>query len=72
MDNWQIVLYIAALLSIIAAIITLLVVQEGPHRKKTAPFNPRYIRQIFSQRDLLTANLGYWGHMWELYAMVGY
>jgi len=68
-DNWQIVLYIAALLSIIAAIITLLVVQEGPHRKKTAPFNPRYIRQIFSQRDLLTANLGYWGHMWELYAM---
>jgi MFS family permease len=44
-------------------------VSEGPYRSASPPFNWRYIGEIFRRRELLLANLGYLGHMWELYAM---
>jgi MFS family permease len=51
-----------------------LFVREGPSpsfvlRTPSPPFNWRYIGQIIRQRPVVLANLGYLGHMWELYAM---
>jgi MFS family permease len=67
--SWQPVLYLAAGLALVGALIAARFVNEGPYRTKTPPFNWKFIGQIARQRELLLAHIGYLGHMWELYAM---
>jgi MFS family permease len=66
---WQPVLYLAAGLAALGGVIALIFVREGPYRSSGARFNWRYVGQILRERDTRLANLGYLGHMWELYAM---
>jgi MFS family permease len=44
-------------------------VREGPFPFPPAVFNPRQAGQVFSNRGVRLTSLGYFGHMWELYAM---
>jgi len=67
--DWQAVLYGAAALAAAGGFIAALFIREGPYRTASPPFNWKYIGQILRRRDLVLANLGYLGHMWELYAM---
>jgi MFS family permease len=67
--NWQTVLYMAAGLAFLGGVITLLFVREGPYRTPFRQFDWKYVGHIFRTRELALANLGYLGHMWELYAM---
>jgi MFS family permease len=69
MAKWRPVLYLSAALAAVGAVIALVFVREGPHRQAAARFNWKYALEIFGDRHLLLANLGYLGHMWELYAM---
>jgi MFS family permease len=41
----------------------------GPARVKAPPFDPRRALDAWRDKPLRLANLGYYGHMWELYAM---
>lgn len=66
---WQAVLYGAAALGAAGGLLAAAFVREGPYQTKSPPFNWRYVGQILRQRDVVLANLGYLGHMWELYAM---
>jgi MFS family permease len=68
-NDWRLVLWLAALSATLGAIIAALFVREGPYRAATEGFNRKYVGEILSRRDLLLVNLGYLGHMWELYAM---
>lgn len=67
--EWKIVLYGAAALAALGGLIAALFVDEGPYRTPSPPFNWRYVGQILRQREVVLANVGYLGHMWELYAM---
>jgi len=55
----------------IAALGGLLVLayEDGPHQPETAPFDPGAVRRIVGDRGVVLANAGYFGHMWELYAV---
>lgn len=68
-QDWRPVLLLAAASALLGGLIGLLFVKEGPNRTPSAPFNWRYIGGILRQRDIFLANMGYFGHMWELYAM---
>ena len=68
-SNWRLVLYLAAGLAALGGLIAALFVDEGPYRTKTTRFNWKYVGEILRDRDIALANLGYLGHMWELYAM---
>ena len=57
------------LLAASARLVAFLFVSEGPYRTPSPPFDWRYIGTIARERPVLLANLGYLGHMWELYAM---
>jgi predicted MFS family arabinose efflux permease len=46
----------------------LLFVPTGPYRKKGAAFHPKALVTIFRSRDFSASAVGYFGHMWELYA----
>jgi MFS family permease len=71
--DWRLVLLSSAMLSVMGAAIFGLVLREGPHPfAKSAAVDPRQIGAILRNRPVMAANLGYFGHMWELYAMWGW
>lgn len=68
--RWREVLLAAAAAGFAGSVIALLVVRPGPYAAKSAPArNPRYALDMFTERGPRLANLGYFGHMWELYAL---
>jgi MFS family permease len=68
-EDWKAVLYLSAGLGALGGALTFFFVKEGPYRSAISKVNWRYAIQILRQRELALANLGYLGHMWELYAM---
>jgi MFS family permease len=66
---WRPTLLAASLLALLSCVIILLLVREGPYRFPAARFDIRMAGAIFRERGLRLACLGYFGHMWELYAM---
>ena len=68
-SDWQPVLYLSAALAAAGGLIALLFVTECPDRAPAPRFNWRYAGEIWRDKGMALANLGYFGHMWELYAM---
>jgi MFS family permease len=68
-EDWKAVLYLSAGLGALGGAITFFFVKEGPYRSALPRVNWRYSVEVLRQRELALANLGYLGHMWELYAM---
>ncbi len=67
--DWQGVLAGSAGLAVVSWALVLWVVPEQP-----GPFHPPVFRwdrvgAVLRDQPVMWANLGYWGHMWELYAM---
>ncbi len=68
-SNWKQVIYSSAAFAVLGGLIALVFIREGPYRSPTPKFNWKYVGEVMHQRDLLLANAGYLGHMWELFAM---
>ena len=68
-NDWKSVMFWAATLAGMGGFIAMLFVNEGPYRTAAPKFNWKYVGEVTRERPLLMANLGYLGHMWELYAM---
>ena len=67
--QWQTVIAAASLASLFSMVGFALFAREGPYPYGRAVFNPRQIGRTLRDRDVALVNLGYLGHMWELYAM---
>ncbi|MCI0711103.1 MAG: MFS transporter [Chloroflexi bacterium] len=67
--QWQLVMILAGASAAVGAVIVALMVDEGPFRTPSLPFQWGQIGNILRDREVVLANLGYLGHMWELYAM---
>ena len=66
---WRGTLFVAALLAVVGGVLAERSVRPGPLAAGAPPFAPRYVLTLFRERGPRLANLGYFGHMWELYAM---
>ena len=67
--SWQVVLAVISALAASGGLLVLLVVGEGPMAtKNSAGFNPSALGALFRVPRFRAAALGYFGHMWELYA----
>jgi MFS family permease len=66
---WRTVVLATSALTIIGALICALLVHEGPYPFKRARFDPRQAGLVLKDRGVRLACFGYFGHMWELYAM---
>ncbi|MBX0324695.1 MFS transporter [Halomicroarcula sp. F13] len=64
----QFVLLVAAGLAAVGGLLVL-GARPGPYQSPAAPFDPGAVRRIVTDRPTMLANLGYFGHMWELYAV---
>lgn len=69
MPPWRPVLIATSAFAWIAALLTATLVRSGPHLAASAPIDLRYAVRALSHRPTRLANIGYLGHMWELYAM---
>jgi MFS family permease len=67
--DWRFVVKMSTLATSVGAVLFLFFAREGPYPFGRAIFDPRQAGAVFRDRNLLLANLGYFGHMWELYAM---
>jgi MFS family permease len=67
--DWKPVLYLSAALAAVGGLIALLFITEGPDRTPAPRFNWKYAGEVWRDRGMALANLGYFGHMWELYAV---
>ena len=68
-DDWQGVVLAAAAGAAIGSAIVAVGVREGPFAVPAARFSPGVARAALREPSVRLANLGYLGHMWELYAM---
>jgi MFS family permease len=66
--EWPTVVLTASALSLFGAVVVWRV-QEGPFPFPRATFDPRQIGRTLTNRGVRLASLGYFGHMWELYAV---
>ena len=66
--EWRNVIVATSGLSALGGLIAL-GVREGPFPFPRATFDPRQIGVVFSNRGVRLASVGYFGHMWELFAM---
>lgn len=67
--EWPFVLYGAAASAAIGGVLCFVFVSEGPYAAAAPKFNAKYALNVVRNRGLVLANIGYLGHMWELYAM---
>lgn len=69
MPPWRIVLYQASICAFAGSLIAFFLVRTGPLQVRAAAFDWRHAADVVRVRPVRLANLGYLGHMWELYAM---
>jgi MFS family permease len=67
--EWETVVYATSALTLAGGAVAFLAVPEGPFPFPRAAFDPRQAGLVFRNRGVRLASLGYFGHMWELYAM---
>jgi MFS family permease len=66
--DWHTVVYATSALTLAGGLLAL-AVPDGPYPFPQATFDPHQARRVFANRGVRLASLGYFGHMWELYAM---
>ncbi|MGH9458153.1 MAG: MFS transporter [Thermoanaerobaculia bacterium] len=68
-EGWRAKVLLASAASVAGGALVLLLLRDGPYALAPARFDPGQIVKIFRNRGVRLANFGYYGHMWELYAM---
>ena len=70
--DWQTVIAASSCASLGAAALFGLALHEGPYPFSKATVDLGQVGAILRNRGVMLANTGYFGHMWELYAMWGW
>jgi MFS family permease len=66
---WRVVVGASSVLAVAGAVLVSAAVSDGPYVSASAPFDRHALRIVLRSRGTRLAMLGYFGHMWELYAM---
>jgi len=66
---WRSLVGASSILAIGAAAIVISTVTDGPYVSASAPFDRHALNVVLRNRGTRLAMLGYFGHMWELYAV---
>ncbi|KEO73553.1 MFS transporter [Anditalea andensis] len=65
---WAYVIYATTVLSVLGGLLIYLFVPDGPYRRSMQKLKFKAVTKGFENSNLRAAVLGYFGHMWELYA----
>lgn len=67
--NWRVMMAATSALTVAGGAIAEWIGRDGPFPFPRAVFDPRQAARAYSNPGVRLASLGYFGHMWELYAM---
>ena len=67
--SWRLVVVVSSVLTVVGGLVAALAGRDGPFPFPRTSFDARQARLAFANRGVRLATLGYFGHMWELYAM---
>ncbi len=67
--SWQSTIIVTSVATVVGGLIAEYVAADGPYPFGRASFEAKRVLIVFRNRELRLATLGYFGHMWELYAM---
>jgi MFS family permease len=67
--GWRVTLLVASALTAVGGILAERFGADGPYAVGSAVFDPKQVGVIIGIREFRLASAGYFGHMWELYAM---
>lgn len=74
--SWQggadVILAMTSLLCLLGGLIQFFLVGDGPHLPKGSKFDIHVIKKVFDHPGFRASSFGYFGHMWELYAVFAY
>lgn len=70
--DWQLVITISSMCCLAAAAVFGMLLREGPFPFAKTSVDPLQLGAIIKSKPVMLANAGYFGHMWELYAMWGW
>ena len=68
-SQWRDNLLFVSALAVAGGLVVLLFVADGPYALAPSRFDLSQAARVFRYRPTRLANFGYFGHMWELYAM---
>lgn len=66
---WQNVMFGTSIQALISSILAFYFLRSGPYLGKSAPFDWKQATLGLKNRSTRLVNFGYFGHMWELYAV---
>lgn len=69
--DWQSVIYATSIMSVMGGVVAFSV-KDGPFAFPRSVFDPRQVGLVFANRGVRLASIGYFGHMWELFAMAAW
>jgi MFS family permease len=67
--DWRLLAGLASLSAVAGGLLVELGLRDGPHLRGRAPFDVRAAARVFRDPAFRCTALGYFGHMWELYAL---
>jgi MFS family permease len=67
--SWKFIIIASSSLAFCAAIMMYLFVADAPTASNKTVFSFTLLRKVIKNKPVMLANYGYFGHMWELYAM---
>lgn len=67
--DWQVVIVVTSVLTLAGGLIAEFAGSDGPFPFPASHFDPRQAWTAVTDRGVLLSSAGYFGHMWELYAM---
>jgi MFS family permease len=67
--EWRPTVAIASVLALVGGVLVGVAGRTGPNELLSSRFSPAAAARAFGEPSVRLANLGYLGHMWELYAM---
>ncbi|MDP8992577.1 MAG: MFS transporter [Actinomycetota bacterium] len=67
--RWRVVIMVTSVLTAVGGLVAEVLARDGPFPFPRAVFDPSQAKRVFAHRGVRLASTGYFGHMWELYAM---
>lgn len=67
--NWKTLIFISSGFAVLSAFISILKFHDPPVKIQRSRFTWKHVSTVIKNRSLMYDNIGYFGHMWELYAM---
>jgi MFS family permease len=67
--DWRVLATVGSVLALVGGALVVAVVPDGPYLTVRAPFDARAALRVFASPAFRYTAFGYFGHMWELYAL---